>query len=198
MNKIFFLAAIAASTVAIPSAAQAQRLPGAVVAVVDTGRIYSQCTACQAARTQLQSQATALQNRQQTLTNQLRTEGQPIQTAVNALAGKQPDAALRARIEAFQRKEQQANQELAQGQQRLQSIQANVLRQINERLNPIINQTMTARGANLAVDVDATLAHSATLDITADVLARLNSALPSVSVTPLPQQQQQQQTPQGR
>ena len=83
-----------------------------------------------------------------------------------------------------------------QGQQRLQSTQANVLRQVNERLNPIINQAMTARGANIAMDVDATLAHAATINITADVLARLNSALPSVSVTPLPQQAQQQ--PQGR
>jgi outer membrane protein len=42
------------------------------------------------------------------------------------------------------------------------------------------------------MDVDATLAHAATVNITADVLARLNAALPSVSATPLPQQQQQQ------
>ena len=152
--------------------------------------------ACTAARTQLQSQATALQTRQKTLTDQLRPEGQQLETAVNALNGKQPDAALQARIKAFQDKERAANAELQQGQQRLQSTQANVLRQVNERLNPIINQAMTARGANIAVDVDATLAHSQTVNITADVLARLNSALPSVSVTPLPQQAQQQ--PQGR
>ena len=36
----------------------------------------------------------------------------------------------------------------------------------------------------------------AALDITNEVLAQLNQQLPSVSVTPLPQQQQQQ--PQGR
>jgi hypothetical protein len=34
--------------------------------------------------------------------------------------------------------------------------QANVVRQINERLNPVINQVMTQKGANLAVDVGAT------------------------------------------
>ena len=54
---------------------------------------------------------------------------------------------------------------------------------------------MTARGANIALDTNATLAHSQTTDVTADVLAGLNRALPSVSLTPLPQQQQQ---PQGR
>ena len=198
MRKNILMAVIAASTVAIPTGALAQRLPAAVIAVVDSGRIYSEGTACAAARTQLQSQQTALQNRQKALADQLRPEGQQLETAVRGLNGKQPDAALQARIKAFQDKETAANRELQQGQQRLQSTQANVLRQINERLNPIINQAMTARGANVALDVDATLAHGQTVDITADVLARLNSALPSVSVTPLPQQQQQQQQPQGR
>ena len=196
MRKNILLALTAVSAIAAPATVSAQRLPATVVAVVDTGRIYSECTACAAARTQLQSQATALQTRQKTLTDQLRPEGQQLETAVNALNGKQPDAALQARIKAFQDKERAANTELQQGQQRLQSTQANVLRQVNERLNPIINQAMTARGANIAVDVDATLAHAQTVNITADVLARLNSALPSVSVTPLPQQAQQQ--PQGR
>ena len=196
MRKNILLALTAASMIAVPAGVSAQRLPATVVAVVDTGKIYSECTACTAARTQLQSQATALQTRQKTLTDQLRPEGQQLETAVNALNGKQPDAALQARIKAFQDKERAANTELQTGQQRLQSTQANVLRQVNERLNPIINQAMTARGANVAMDVDATLAHAATVNITADVLARLNAALPSVSVTPLPQQAQQQ--PQGR
>jgi outer membrane protein len=199
MRNLSLIAALAASTLAIPTAAQAQRLPGAVVAVVDTNRIYRECTACRAAQTQLQTQATTLQNRQQTLANQLRPEGEQLQQALQALAGKQPDAALRQRVEAFEQRQQQANQELAQSQQRIQSTQAHVLQQINQRLDPIMNQAMTARGANVALPVDATLAHAATIDITNDVLARLNQALPSVSVTPLPQQpQQQQQQPQGR
>ena len=196
MRKNILLAMLAASTIAVPATVSAQRLPATVVAVVDTSKIYSDCTACAAARTQLQSQATGLQTRQKALSDQLRPEAQQLEAAVNALNGKQPDAALQARIKAFQDKERAANTELQTGQQRLQSMQANVLRQVNERLNPIINQAMTARGANIAVDVDATLAHNQTLNITADVLARLNAALPSVSVAPLPQQQQQQ--PQGR
>ena len=53
---------------------------------------------------------------------------------------------------------------------------------------------MTARGANVAIAMESTLANAATIDITTDVLARLNQALPSVSVTPLPQQAR----PQGR
>lgn len=197
MKTILTLAALAASALAIPSAAVAQRAPAAVVVVVDSDRIYRDCTACKTAQTQLQARVTALQARQQTLTNQLRPEGQSIQAAINALAGKAPDAALRARAEAFQKKQEEAAQELSRSQQNLQSIQANVVRQINARLNPVINQVMTARGANIAVDVDATLAHSQAVDVTAEVLAGLNRALPSVSLTPLPTQAQPQQ-PQGR
>ena len=195
MKTILTLAVLGASALAVPSAALAQRAPAAVVVVVDSDRIYRDCTACRTAQTQLQSRVTALQTRQQTLANQLRPEGQAIQAAVNALAGKEPDAALRARAEAFQKKQEAANQELARSQQNLQSIQANVVRQINARLNPVINQVMTARGANIAVDTDATLAHSQAVDVTAEVLAGLNRALPSVTLTPLPAQPQQ---PQGR
>lgn len=206
MRKMIFLAALAAGTIATPSSAQAQRLPAGVIAVVDTGRIYAECTACRTAQTQLQSQVAALQARQQTLATQLQPERTSLQQAVTALNGQQPDAALTQRIEAFQQREQQAALELQQSQQRIQSIQANVVRQINERLNPAINQVMTARGANVALDVEATLAHSQTINVTNDVLARLNQALPTVSLTPLPQpaqpaqpqQQPQPQQPTGR
>jgi Skp family chaperone for outer membrane proteins len=190
-------ALVAVSALATP--ALAQRAPAAVVVVVDTDRVYRECNACRTAQTQLQSQVQALRTRQQTLEGQLRPEGTAIQQAVTALAGKQPDAALQNRAKAFQQRQDQANQELARSQQNLQSIQANVLRQINEKLGPVINSVMTQKGANLAVDVDATLAHGQAVNVTTDVLAALNQQLPSISVTPLPQQQQQtQQTPQGR
>ena len=194
-NKIA-AALVAISAIATP--ALAQRAPAAVVVVVDTDRVYRECNACRTAQTQLQSQVQALRTRQQTLEGQLRPEGQAIQQAVTALGTKQPDTALQNRVKAFQQRQDQANQELARGQQNLQSIQANVLRQINEKLQPVINQVMTQKGANLAVDVDATLAHGTAVNVTNDVLAALNQQLPSISVTPLPQQQQTQQTPQGR
>ena len=91
------------------------------------------------------------------------------------------------------------DEEIARLEQNIQSTQANVLRQINARLNPVITQVMNARNANIALDVNATLARSNTLDVTADVLTALNAALPSVSVTPLPQAAQPAQPqPQGR
>ena len=195
MLKILMFSAMAAATAA-PVAAQAQRAPAGVIVVVDSNRVYRECNACRTAAAQLQAQVTALQNRQQTLMNQLKPEADAIQAAVTALAGKQPDAALRSRAQAFQQKQEQAQQELARTEQNIQSIRTNVSRQIDARYGPAVRQVMTQQGANLAVDVDATIAHAPALDVTPAVLAALNATLPSLSLTPLPQQQQQQ--PQGR
>jgi len=53
---------------------------------------------------------------------------------------------------------------------------------------------MQRRGANIMVELGTTLASGAALDVTNDVLAGLNAALPSVAtVAPA-----QAQTPQGR
>jgi outer membrane protein len=195
MNKYAIGAAFAALSAALPTAAPAQRIGPAVVAVVDTARIFRECTACRAAQTQLQTQVNSLRQRSQTLGTPIQTEAQSIQTAVRALNGRQPDAALQARITALQNRQNTANQELERGEQTIRSTQANVAQQINTRLNPIITQVMTARGANIVVDRGAALAVSPAMDVTNDVLAQLNQQLPSVSVTPLPQQQQQ---PAGR
>ena len=196
MRKILVLAAIAAAT-ALPTSANAQARGGLIL--IDTANILSNCTACKAAQTQLEQRQTALRSRVQTLTQQLQAEGKPIQDAVDALKGKQPDAALQQRITAFQTKERGAQQEIQNSQRQLQSTAAHVQQQVGARLIQIVEQVRARRGASIAVSKDSTLANDSSIDVTTEVLAALNQALPSVSVTPLPQQQQQQQQqPQGR
>lgn len=178
---------LATPLVALSSAA-AQSVPAARVAVVDSARILQECTACVSAQSQIQAQLTALQQRAQTLAQPLETEGTAIQTAVQALAGKQPDAALRTRIETFQRNQQAANTEITAGERNIQSIRQNVLQQISAQLRPIITAAMTSSGANVVVDKSSTLANIDGVEITNTVLGTLNQRLPAVSVTPLPQQ----------
>jgi Skp family chaperone for outer membrane proteins len=195
MTKTIAAALIAASALTAP--AMAQRAPAAVVVVIDTDRIGQECTACKSASQQIQQRAQQLRTRAQTLDTQLQTEGKPIQDAIEALKGKQPDAALQQRVTAFQGKQRSAQQEIANGERSLQSTQAHVNQQIGTRLRTIIGTVAAQRGANLAVSKDATLFSAQTVDITDAVLAQLNQQLPAVSVTPLPQQPQQQ-NPQGR
>ena len=182
MKKLLFTASLAASAV-LPSAAHAQAIPAAVVAVVDLEKVTSECTACRTAKAALQSQVTGYQTRERTLAEPLQTEQKSIQTAIDALNGKEPDAALKARVTAFQTKQQQAAEELQRQQQQIQLNSQYVNKQIADKLGPIYSQVMQKRGANVMVEIGQTLATGATLDVSNDVLAALNAALPTISTT---------------
>jgi len=182
MKRLLISASLAA-VAALPSAANAQAIPPAVVAVVDLDRVQTECTACKTARDALKNQALAQDNREKTLAAPLQTEQQAIQSAVDALKGKEPDAALQARYKAFQNKAQAAQTEAERGRAQLQRNQAYIAQQIQAKLNPIYTQVMQKRGANVLVEQGATLAASTAVDVTTDVLAALNAAMPTVSVT---------------
>lgn len=179
MKKLLISSSLIASAM-LPAAAHAQAIPAAVIAVVDLEKVQSSCTACQAAATALRSQVTALQSRESTLATPLQAEGKSIQAAVDALNGKEPDAALQARIKAFQTKQQSGAAELQRQQQQIQRNQAYITQQIQAKLGPIYQQVMQKRGANVMIEQGSTLANGTTLDVTNDVLTALNAQLPSV------------------
>lgn len=182
MKCVIFLVALAASSI-IPAAAHAQAIPGAIVAVVDLEKVTSSCNACKTAQAALRSQASALQSRQQALSGPLETEGKSLQAAIDALNGKAPDAALKTRAQAWETKRQQAAQELARQQQQLQANSQYVQKQVADKLNPIYSQVMQRRGANLLLEMGQTLASGSTLDVSNDVLAALNAAMPTIQTT---------------
>jgi Skp family chaperone for outer membrane proteins len=195
MKRLLISVSLGASAL-IPAAAQAQALPAAVVAVVDVERVTAQCNACKTANTAFQGQLTAQETREKSLSTPLQTEQQSIQAAVNALNGKEPDAALQARIKTFQGKLQQAQEEATRGRQQLQANQQYILRQIQEKLSPIYQQVMQRRGANILVEQGSTLATATNVDVTNDVLAALNASLPTLQTTaPVPARTN---SPQGR
>jgi outer membrane protein len=191
--KTLLVSAAFAAALLTPAAANAQAIPAAVVAVVDVNKAGTECNACKTAFAALRSQADAEQAREKALATPLQTEQQSIQAAVDALKGKDPDAALEARIKAFQTKYQQAQEQAARGREQLQANQQYIQKQILDKLNTIYTPVMQRRGANLLIDVGSTLATSQAVDVTNDVLAALNAALPSIATTA-----PAQQTPQGR
>ena len=192
MKKLALSIAVAAGVLAVAGPAQAQQRPA--ILVVDTDRILNECTACKAAATQLQSQVTQGRSRAQQLETSLKPEAEALQKAVAALGGKQPDAALQQRITGFRTKQQQGATELSNRENTIQSTQAHVQQQIGQRLVQIVEQSRARRQASIVVAKQSTLASDNAADITGEVLAALNQQLPSVSVTPLPQQAK----PQGR
>ena len=195
MKNIFLPAAIAASFVA-PAAAQAQALPSAVIAVTDLNRVTSECNACKTATAALRSQAQALQAREKALVDPIQAEQKSIQAAIDALKGAEPDAALQARVRAFQTRQQQAADELQRSQTQIQRNQQYIQQQVATKLGPIYQQVMQRRGATIMLESGSTLAAASSVDVTNEVLAALNTAMPTI-VTTAPAQAKQQ-TPQGR
>jgi len=184
MRKMIVAAALAATAFTLPSAAVA----APTVLIVDLDKVLTDCTACRAATASIQGQVQQGQSRAQALENQLKPEAASLDAAVKALAGKAPDAALRTRVTAFQTRQQAAEAELANKQRQLESTQANVQQQIANRVVLISEQIRARRQADVVLGKNATLASNSASDITTEVLTALNQQLPSVSVTPMPQQ----------
>ena len=180
MKKLFAAAACAA--LFAPSVASAQAFPGAVIAVVDLQKVTTDCNACKTAKSALEGQVNALKARQKALATPINTEGQAIQKEIDALGANEPSAALKSRVAAYQKKQQEAAQELSNREQQIQRNQAYVTRQIGDKLGPIYQQVMQRHSANVLLEQGVTLASSASIDVTAEVLTALNSALPSIQV----------------
>lgn len=182
MTKTMKAALAAVMLAGISAPAAAQQLSPAVIVIVDMERIVNDSAAGKQAGTEIQTKVSSLQARGTTLQTQLKTEAEAIQAgqANKSLAG----AALEQRVQAFGQKQQQAQQELARLESDIQRSRQFVIKQITDAANPIITTIMREKGASIALAEGATLQHSASLDITNDVVARINTSLPRVSTTP--------------
>ncbi len=185
MTKMLLRATAALFLASAPAAfapAMAQQLSPAVIVIVDMDRVVNESAAGKQASTEIQGKITGLQTRASTLQTQLKTDADSIQAgqANKSLAG----PALEQRARAFQQKQQDAQNELQRAEQDIQRSRNYVIQQITQGANPIITTIMRERNASIALQKDATLQHSASLDVTNDVVARLNTALPRVSTTP--------------
>ncbi|WP_199556150.1 OmpH family outer membrane protein [Sandaracinobacteroides hominis] len=181
--KTFFKTVTAAVLLAAASApVLAQQLSPAVIVIVDMDRVVNESAAGKTAGTEIQTKITNLQSRAATLQTQLKTDADSIQAgqANKTLVG----PALEQRAQAFGQKQQQAQQEIARLEQDIARSRQYVIQQISTAASPIITQVMRERNASIALQKEATLQHSASLEVTNDVITRLNTSTPRVSTTP--------------
>jgi outer membrane protein len=178
------LIALALAGVATPVLAQA--LPPAVIVTVDRQEMIANSAAAKAAQAELKPKADALQGRVGQLRTSLTAEEKTLRDTAPPQQGAPPAAvtAWQTKVRDFETRRGQAEQEVQRRQQEIQAAEQWVVKQINDGAQPIISQIMRERGANIAVDEQVTIQHAAAIDITADVIARLDKALPKVSVTP--------------
>lgn len=183
MNKL--LAALALGTAAIAAPAAAQTLPPAVIVLVDLDQVINNSAAAKAAQPELKAKADTLQARVQQLRTQFQNEGQELQKAQPAQGAPAATVtAFQTKVRDLQTRQEQAQQELQRREAEFNASRSYVVKQINDAAQPIISTIMRERGASIVLNEQATLQHAAAVDVTNDVVARLDKALPRVSTTP--------------
>ncbi len=184
MRKIALSLALGLTSVALPTIAHAQAAAPAQasIIVVDFDRAIGESAAYRGAQAALKPQADALESRANTLSTSLRTEADTLQQAQQA--NTMAPAAFEARVKEFQGKQDAARTELEGKQRALQLSNAYAIEQINRALDPIIKAVMTERRAQIALASGATVAVGPGVDVTTDVVTRLNTQLPRVGTTP--------------
>ena len=182
MFKTLALAVAAPFTFAAP--ALAQTLPPPVVIIVDMDRVIGDSAAGKQAQADLKARNDAIQARLASLRTQFGSEqealgkSQPPESAAPAVK-----SAFAAKVRDFQQRQQTAEADLQKRGNDFQLSRQYVLKQINDATTPIITAVMRERGATIVLAEGATLQHSSAIDVTTDVVARLDKALPRVSTT---------------
>lgn len=178
--KTMLKAAMLAATFALATPLVAQTLPPAVIVIVDMDQVFTTSAAGKIAQGELKTRIDALQARVTQLRTQFGTEEQAlVKTRPTAPGPAATEWEKKARD--LQTRREAAEKDLAQRERELQASRNSVVKQLNDGAQPLISTIMRERGASIVLAEGATLQHAASIDVTADVVARLNKALPKVS-----------------
>jgi Skp family chaperone for outer membrane proteins len=195
MKTILKAAAMAVATLgaatALPSIAVAQQAAQSMIIVVDMDRVGAESAAGRSGAQQLKTRLDSIQARAKTLGDGLRTEEETLLKArqSNSMA---PDA-FQNKVKELQTRQNNARTELGRSEQEFGRSQGFVRQQIFNAVGPIIQAIMRERGASVVLTRDAALAVNPALDVTAEVIRRLDAALPRVGITPPAQPAQNKQ-----
>lgn len=184
MRNILKAAALAATalTASLPLAAPAYaQAAQAQIVIVDMEEVIGTSAAGKGAQAVLQGQANTLQARVKTLSDGFVKEEEALRTGFQNKTIAQPAAEAKAKD--IETRKQSAQAEIAGRQRTLQASQRYVVEQIDRAAQPIVTAIMKEKGANIALARGATIQTASSLDITAEVVKRLNASLPSVSTT---------------
>jgi Skp family chaperone for outer membrane proteins len=194
--KIFSLAFSLAMLAAAPAyAAEAKasetKLPNPVIAIIDVQRILQESLAAKNVQQQLESQRAKFQTEIESEENGLRQAEQDLTKArdqISADAYSEREQQLRQRFLAVERHVQARRKMLDQAfTDSMNAVRASLL--------DIVDHIAHERGANLVLVKQQALWVDKPLDVTDDVLNRLNAKLPQVAVTMPPEDADAEKAP---
>jgi len=167
--------------IATPQASQAAPAP-TVTMVINMDVIFTQSKVGQSVNSQLQTHAKALQAENKKGEDSIQAEAKKL-SGQRALL--QP-ADFQKKLTALQQREVDHQRKMREKSQELQLGQEKARAQIQEALRPILEDIIKKNGANILLDQSVLLYSTPDLDITTEVLRRLNEKLTELTVKPIP------------
>jgi Skp family chaperone for outer membrane proteins len=141
----------------------------------------------------------------QAKSNQIRQQLEPLvnkfNTDVQAPNAQANQAALQQQLGQIQQLREQGSQEVQEILQPVALSEAYVLEQISDKFDAAVRSAMQKRKVSVVFEVGSTLAHNDAYDLTKDITAELNAAIPTAQLVPpqgwLPRAQREQQARQA-
>lgn len=158
---------------------QAQRMEPTVVAVVDLQHLLRDSRAGQSIEVQMEQLRDGFANRVAVQESALRQEEKDLQDQAALLA---PEV-LAERRRQFEEKVVTLQRDVRAQQQALEQTYAGGVGQIRQAIVEILSALVDERGIDLVVPQTAVLVGTRSLDITGEVLSRLDQQLPSVTLS---------------
>ncbi|MFI5001769.1 MAG: OmpH family outer membrane protein [Reyranellales bacterium] len=178
-TAILAAALLLLGTLATASTASAQkRFPTPVIAVVDVQAVLQTAEAPKGIRAQIQKAQASFQQGLQSKNDDLKKADQDLQAQRSVLAAD----AYQQRQREFEQKVADAQREVQDRRGKLETAFNNAMQQVETVIVQIVDQIAKESSATLVINKGAAIYSTADLDITQEVVRRLNARLPSVAV----------------
>jgi len=193
--KLFAIGAVAlASLVATAASAQTAgpanpgpAIPG--VCVYFNQQLMAQSTVGQAVQARMQQLATEVQGEITPYGTAIQTEAQALQAGASTI----PAAEQQSRRQALQQRVNEAQQLEQTRSEELRYTLSEQRRLISAAVEPLLVAIYQEKGCGIMLDRESVFIMNPAMDVTADVIARLNTSLPTLSFNRLPVPAQQGQ-----
>ena len=182
--KSFVISAVAlaslAATAANAQTAQTPTNPGPVipgVCVFFNQQVLAQSAAGQAVQARMEQLATEVQGELAPYATAIQTEAQALQTGAASIPADQQQQ----RRQALQQRVQEAQQLEQTRSEELRYTLSEQRRLISEAVEPVLVAVYQEKGCGILIDRESVFIMNPAMDVTATVISRLNTALPSLS-----------------
>lgn len=175
----FAAAGLMTSVAVVPTVAGAQTLKPATIAVLDQRRLLQDSLVSKDIANQFRTISNGFLTEENNIKNGLMKEKEDLEKQ-RPIIGEQ---AFAQKFDALSKKADNFNRKADIHQKQLNVAQARAQRDLNKVLGPIIQQVADGKGATVVLERSQLVHVGAGLDLTTEVMERLNKQLPTLKVS---------------